>query len=338
MVDKSLYKKNQIHAFKSLTFRHFLVFIKNVPTVIFTLMVPLAIFLIYVLFLRPMETSQIKDALLNVMPEVIDNKDLLKQFYSLADSWMISGVLAVSCITVSLNTNYIFVKDKEGGMNKDMVSSPIDSKVIVLSYFTFNFMVTFITNLLVYFICMIYLACYQIYMISFLDFVAIIGVLLLSSISASLITHFICSFIHSDAVMAPVVAIVSAAVGFLIGAYLPGDMMPRAIQSLTGFFPGTYSAGLFRNYMMSTPIERLLSDSSISMDLDQISQVVSDFNIKITPEKQVNVFIDFFSLEVNTGYMTLIIFSFIVVFLFLNLFFSNRNGFLKMVKEKVNRK
>ncbi len=326
--------KHQLSAFWSLTCRHMLVFLKNIPTVIFTLMVPLAIFAIYILFLRPMETGQIKASLESLLPEVVENETLLHQFYSLADSWMIAGVLAVSCITVSLNTNYILVKDKENGINKDMVSSPIDSRVIVLSYFTFNFVVTFIMNLIVYCIAMIYLACYQIYMISSLDFFATIGVMLLSSISAALITHFICNFINSDAVMAPIVAIFSAAIGFLIGAYLPGDMMPAGIQSLTGFFPGTYSAGLFRNYMMSTPIEKLLSDPAMAAHVDEIREVVHSFNIDISTGNQVNVYIDFFGVHVNTGVMTLILLAAIVVFLVLNLIISKKNNLFRFNRKE----
>lgn len=333
--------KNQWHAFLMLTVRHFLVFIKNIPTVIFTLMVPLAIFAIYVLFLRPMETQQIKETLDSLLPELSANDSLLKQFYSLADSWMIAGVLAVSCITVSLNINYIFVKDKENGMNKDMISSPIDPRTIVVSYFTFNFLVTFVINFLVFIICLIYLACYQIYMISVMDFFALIGIIILSSISASLITHFICTFINSEAVMSPIVAIFSAAVGFLIGAYLPGYMMPKPIQSLTGFFPGTYSAGLFRNYLMSTPIEKLLANPELANKKDLILQVVQDFNISIAEDNSVKVYIDFFGLKVNTFVMSLIIFGMIIIFLLLNFFFASKNNFIKNIKKekiKIQRK
>lgn len=326
--------KHQLSAFWSLTCRHMLVFLKNIPTVIFTLMVPLAIFAIYILFLRPMETGQIKASLESLLPEVIANESLLHQFYSLADSWMIAGVLAVSCITVSLNTNYILVKDKENGINKDMVSSPIDSRVIVLSYFTFNFVVTFVMNFIVYCIAMVYLACYQLYMISVLDFFATVGVMLLSAISAALVTHFICNFINSDAVMAPIVAIFSAAIGFLIGAYLPGDMMPAGIQSLTGFFPGTYSAGLFRNYMMSTPIEKLLADPAMSSHVDEIKEVVHSFNIDISATNEVKVYIDFFGIHVDTGVMTLVLLGAIVVFLVLNLVISKKNNLFRFNRKE----
>ena len=57
--------------------------------------------------------------------------------------------------------------------------------------------------------------------------------------------------------LSALVAIFSAAIGFLIGAYFPVSMLPKGIEYLTSFFPGTYSASLFRNYLMSGPMEML---------------------------------------------------------------------------------
>ena len=118
--EKSL--PHQGYVFYSLTKRHLMVFFKNIPTVIFTLMVPLAIFGVYVVFLRQLETSTIKEALdslivkynssLGDSANALAYQEILKKIYGIADCWMIAGVLAVSCITVSLNTNYIVVDRK----------------------------------------------------------------------------------------------------------------------------------------------------------------------------------------------------------------------------------
>ena len=59
-MNKRNYVPNQPKAFWSLTKRHLLVFLKNVPSVIFTLMVPLTVLAVYIVFLRPMEVAQWK--------------------------------------------------------------------------------------------------------------------------------------------------------------------------------------------------------------------------------------------------------------------------------------
>lgn len=316
---------NQLSVFWFMTRRHLMVFFKNIPTVIFTLMVPLAIFAVYILFLRQMEISTIKES----MDQLIQSsgsslasdadayQDALRKIYGIADCWMISGVLAVSCITVSLNTNYLIVRDKESGIRRDFTSSPISSRTIVASYFAFNVIVTFAVNLIVYLICLLYLFLYGAYMISLLDFFAIIGVLLLSVMSASLITFFICSFIHTESVLSPVVAIFSAAIGFLIGAYLPGTMAPKYVNYITTFFPGTYSAGLLRNYFLTNPIIQLKDFLSGYGLNDVVTQLESQFTLNI----------DFFGNNVPPSIMGLVIFAFIGIFGVLDLTIASKNLF-----------
>lgn len=320
--------KNQVLVTIALTKRHFLVFIKNAPTVLFTLMVPMVILVVYALFLRPMELNQIKP----LLPEqLIANTEDVRKVYGLVDTWMFSGVLAVSCITVSLNTCCIQVQDKEKGVSKDFISSPIRSSSIMLSYFFFNMLVTFAVNLIVYFICLIYLVCYGAFLITASDFFAIIGIILFSTISASLITFFICSFIKNESVLSAMLAIFSAAIGFLIGAYLPSSMLPKGITFLTTFFPGTYSAGLFRNYFMSSQVsqlEDLLNSKYASYGANEIIE-----NIKSSFSFNLN----FFGEDVPPTSMVFAISVFIVIFLVLNLVFSS-SKYLNLSKVKLPKK
>ena len=51
--------------------------------------------------------------------------------------------------------------------------------------------------------------------------------------------------------------ILSAAIGFLIGAYMPVSMFPAAIQYFILFIPGTYSATILRNLFMNGAIAKI---------------------------------------------------------------------------------
>ena len=322
--------------FLTLVKRHFLVFFKNWVTIIFTLMVPLVILAVYALFLRPLEVDVIKEMIDTTTINIPSNIEFSNKVYALADSWMISGVLAVSCITVSINSCYLYVRDKESGVSRDFISSPISSRLIMLSYFFFNMIVTFVINIFVYIICLIYLLGYGAYMISVLDFFAIIGIILLSCLSASLLTFFICSFIKTESVLSPVVAIVSAAIGFLIGAYLPISMLPKSIAAITNFFPGTYSAGLLRNYFLQTPINQLkeaifnanlLSDGSISSDaLNFVNNLENSFTLDL----------NFFGQNVPSNVMVFVLFLFSGIFLVLNYLIATKN-FFKIKIKKIKR-
>jgi len=315
---------NKFSVLGALIKRHFLVFIKNWTTVLFTLMVPIAILLVYVLFLRPMEVSQIKGAFedYGASWDKLDPNDQ-KQIYGLVDTWMMAGILSVTCFTVSLNTNTILVRDKERGTNKDFISSPIDSKLITISYFTFNMIVTFAINLIVYIICLFWLIGYGGVNTNLLPGIkngfALLGVIILSTINASLQTFFICSFIKTESTMASITAIFSTIIGFLNGAYLPISMMPTSIQYLTEFFSGAYSAGLLRHYFMESPLENTLKMLTDTYG-GEYSKIANELANESFPST-----LEFFGQEVSTMWMSLTLFIFIIIFIVLNLFITPGN-------------
>lgn len=111
-----LYKKpNQLSVLYYLVKRHFKVFWKNHTLVLFSLMVPLVVLVVYVIFLRPMEVSQLDAAIKEGLGFEFDPENATKEALELvhkirgiADEWMIAGVLSVSCITVALNTEMLW--------------------------------------------------------------------------------------------------------------------------------------------------------------------------------------------------------------------------------------
>ena len=291
------------------------------------MMVPVVILAVYILFLRNMMIGSITSNMTDVFGKL--NIDDQQKIFALADSWMISGVLAVSCITVSLNTNYIMVRDKERGANKDFISSPISSRMVMYSYFAFNTLVCFVINFLVLCVCMIYLAAYGAFMISFVDFLALIGIILLSTMNAALLTFFICTFVNTESSLSSIVAIASAAVGFVIGAYFPANSMPSAIRYIMGFFPGTYSASLFRAYFMGGPMEQagqMLAQSGI----DGVGEILSSLQNELSFDMK------FFQWDVPIDIQAWVLAAFTGIFAVLNLAFTYRNfmKFPKLAKKK----
>ena len=321
---------NQFNTYLTLTKRHLMVFFKDWSTVLFTFMVPVITLVVYAVFLRSLETSQILKAMEEFVPST--DTEMVKSLQGVADSWMMGGILAVSCITVSLNTNFIMIRDRQNGVSKDMMSSPIKPTTILLSYYTFNVFVTFVINLLVYFICLVWLAFIPSFNLSAWNFFGTIGVILISTISAAFVTILVCSFISKESTMAPVVAIFSAAIGFIIGAYIPTGMLGSAtwIGYITMFFPGTYSAGLFRYFMMKEQTDYMIAkllERGVSQETID-SALTNNFSFEL----------DFFTHKVGQSYMLLAIIVFVVFFLVLNILFTQRN-YLKLshIRKKKNK-
>ena len=246
-----------INVFYQLTKRHFLVFFKNKIRVFYTMMVPLIIIAVYIVFLRQLELNTVKNILLEENVLISEGSSEMKMIESVVDSWMLSGILTLSTITISIQTNNIIINDKENGVNRDFASSPISRNFLIGSYFVFNFIVTLLICLIVLVICLLYLAFMGEFHLNFVDILEILGVLILSTITSTLMTIFICSFIKKESTLASIIAIFSAVAGFLIGAYMPLSMFHPILRNVCCFVPGTYSCGMMRFAFMDTGLNEL---------------------------------------------------------------------------------
>lgn len=233
--------KNDLRVFGALIKRGLRVFYSDKAGVMFSMMAPIIILVLYILFLGEVQTSSIESVINEFGVTLQDG--ILRSY---VDGWMLAGVMAVSCITVSFTSQGMMVQDRERGVVADMLSAPVKRGVLSISYLFYNFVVTLITCSVVLVIAFIYLAIAGWYL-SVAQVFKIIAMTLMSVLSASLFSSIVCGFIRTGNVHSAIIGIMSAAIGFLIGAYMPVSTFPKAIQYLILFIPGTYSAGVFRN-------------------------------------------------------------------------------------------
>ena len=298
--------------FFQLTRRHLLVFFKNKVRVLYTLLVPVIIFVVYIFFLRGMELDMVER---NLPAGLTLTPTLHKYIAAVIDSWMLSGITAISVITVSLQTNNVFVQDKENGVNRDFASSPIHRNILIGSYFLFNFIVTMIICLIFLIVCGIYLACMGEFMLTFANVLTILAVLFYTTVAATLLTVFVASFVKKEATMASIEAIFSTAIGFLIGAYMPFGMLPDKMQwveNVCMFIPGTHGCALLRYAFMDTPFKELsayVGTLGIEGTGELIADVSRNFGYELT----------FFGVSVSPQWQALANAVFIVIFLALNI-------------------
>ncbi|MDE5565438.1 MAG: hypothetical protein K2I77_00480, partial [Anaeroplasmataceae bacterium] len=100
-------KNLSVTVFFQLTKRHFLVFFKNKIRVFYTMIVPFILIAVYICFLRTLELSTVQNMLYEFGLE--STKELDHHIHTLIDSWMMSGLIAFSTITISIQTNKIII-------------------------------------------------------------------------------------------------------------------------------------------------------------------------------------------------------------------------------------
>lgn len=251
--------KNDIKTLFSLVKRGIKIFLTDKATVFFSLLAPLIILMLYVLFLGDIQMDSL-EGYMNGMPV---EKSVLR---GVVDSWMLSGVFAVSAITVSFSAMHLNIADRETGVYSDMLVSPVKRGILSFSYIIYNFVVTVLILAVILVIAFIYLAACGSWFLTAADVFSIIGCLILSAFSASVISTIFAMFIKTQSAHGAIVGILSAAIGFLIGAYMPISMFPKFIQYLILFIPGTYSAAILRELFMNGAIAEIAKISPYAAD------------------------------------------------------------------------
>lgn len=305
--------------FLMLTKRHLLVFFKNKVRLMYTLLVPVIIFAVYLLFLRGLELSMAAGILSDygVTRDSIGNdafEALSIHIGTLIDSWMLSGIIGLSTVTVALQTNTVIVEDKGSGVNRDFASSPIPRGVLIASYFFYNFLVSALICIAFWVICLVYLAAAGEFMIPMSRVILSLAVMLFSVVASTLITVFICSFVKSEGTMMSIVAIFSTAVGFLIGAYMPLGMMPVWVQGICAFIPGTYACSLLRYAFLEMPLIQLTAFAGgLNLDAGTINEMLEVL------KNNFGYTLNFFGVPVEPQFQALALTLFTLLFLGLNI-------------------
>lgn len=250
---------NDIKTLCSLVKRGIKIFLTDKATVFFSMLAPLIILMLYLLFLGDIQMNSVK-GYMNGVP--IDDSVIR----ATVDSWMLAGVVAVSAITVSFSAMHLNIADRETGVNADMLVSPVKRRILSLSYLVYNLIITVIILMIVIVIAFVFLAASGSWYLSAGDAFLIIACGIISALSASIISTICAIFIKTQSAHGAIVGILSAAIGFLIGAYMPISMFPDAIQYIVLFIPGTYSSAILRNLFMNGAIDKIAEVSPQAAD------------------------------------------------------------------------
>ncbi len=211
----------------------------------FTAMIaPLILLLLFITFLG----NVYSDSFLSGIPKGITvPEELLSGFVG---GWLLSSLLAVSCITVAFTANMIMVQDKVNGTYADVTIAPVKSWILSLSYYISTALITAIICLLATGIGFIYLKHVGWYL-SASDILYVLTDVVLLVLFGTAFSSVICSVIQSQGGMTAVTTIISASYGFLCGAFMPIASFSDGIQKFIKYLPGTYGTALLHNHFMN---------------------------------------------------------------------------------------
>ncbi len=233
--------------------RHLLMFFRNKADVFFSFLSVLIVLGLYVFFLQDMTVANVK----SIIGQDVAGVD------ALIHAWLFAGLSAISTMTLSIGLLSRMVSDKEKKVFNDFLVAPIKRHELFLSYILSTFIVVVCISLFTLALGQIVIVISDGSWFSFIQWIRIVGVLLLVSISSIMMMLFIISFINTESVLSFLSTIVGTLIGFVIGAYIPIGVMPSAVAIFSNLLPIAHGAALLRQVLMQPSIDVVFANAPV---------------------------------------------------------------------------
>ncbi|MBQ7707428.1 MAG: ABC transporter permease [Lachnospiraceae bacterium] len=241
--------------FLGLTKRNLLIYFKDRQSVIFSMLTSIIVLVLYLLFLKQSFVDAVESALKG-FENLVDKQDV----DTLANCILLVGIIGSALITVPYNCLSTIVNDRENKIDYDISATPLKRWQIVLSYFTSATISAFIMSSVVLSIGLLVLQSQGDLYISTSNIVYSYALALLGSVSATAFFMLIMLFFKTSSASGAFFGMLSAACGFIIGAYIPLSQFSNGIQTFCNIFPGTGVTVMYRNTILNGLLDKINAD------------------------------------------------------------------------------
>ena len=231
--------------FRGLTRRNLLIYFKDKQAVLFSLLTSIIVFVLYLLFLRKNYESVILSGA-KAFGGIVTKRDVKL----LSAGILLAGLMGSSSITVCYSTLTTLVSDRQQKIDYDICATPTKRWQIILSYFTASFISAVVMTWLILTFGLIATRLQGSLRLGLSDVLKLYGLTVLSSLSATSLFLPLMLMFKSTSAAGAFFGILSAAAGFVIGAYMPISEFSPAVRSFCGIFPGTGLTSLYRSALM----------------------------------------------------------------------------------------
>lgn len=256
--------------FIGLTKRNMLVYFKDRQAVIFSLLTSIIVFTLYMLFLRNMYVDMLNNSL-EELKDFIEGTDV----EGFINGFLLVGIMGSALITVPYNCLSTLVGDKERKIDYDILATPIRRGMIILSYFVAAALSTCIMTTLIMSVGLVTISFLGNLYMSAAMVLRCFGVVILGSISSTAFFIIFMMFFKSTSASGAFFGILSAASGFVIGAYIPVSEFSGTVQTVCNFFPASHVTVMLRKVILTGVVDHM-SDTLNGLDNGQLQKGLSE--------------------------------------------------------------
>lgn len=232
--------------FMGFTRRNLLIYFKDKLAILFSLLTSIIVFVLYLLFLK----GTFVDAFTGTM-RGLENLVSSGDIDVFVNGILLSGILGSAMITVPYTCLQTIVKDRESGVDSDICSTPLKRWKIILSYFTASSICSFIMTSVILTIGLVIMSFSGEMHLNVAAVLSAYGLMLLGSVSSTALFMVILLFFKSSSTSTAFFGILSAASGFVIGAYIPLSQFSGGVQTFCNLFPASHITSMIKNVLLS---------------------------------------------------------------------------------------
>lgn len=228
----------------TLTLRNIRVYGRDRLSVFFSFLSVIIVLVLYALFLGRIQVEDIRR-----------NVGDIPGISFLINSWLMSGLLGINCITVALGALGTMVYDQEHKRFDDFLVAPVNRAAVVVSYLLSAVVITFVINLLALVAIEGFIALDGGDLLTPANLLQVVGLLALNAAVASCVLYLPVSFVRTGSVYGVVSTVLGTLIGFFTGVYVPLGALGEGVQRFVLLVPFSHGAALLRQAFCRQPLE-----------------------------------------------------------------------------------
>ena len=229
--------------------RNLLLFFKDWQSILFSLLTSIIVLVLYLLFLKGTFVVAINKEMEQYpgLASMVSEKDI----DMFANLLLLTGILGSAMISVPFSCITTLVRDRANKVDYDILATPMKRGQIIFAYFVSAVLSSTLLTGIILTIGLVGIRMQGNIYMNASQVVKAFSIVALGSISASAIFMIIVLFFKSVSACEAFFGILSAASGFVIGAYIPISQFSNGVQTVCNLFPASQITIMLRNMLLN---------------------------------------------------------------------------------------
>ena len=235
--------------------RNLLLFFKDWQSILFSLLTSIIVLVLYLLFLKGTFVRAMQSAMEQYpgLASMVSEKDI----DIFANLLLLTGILGSAMISVPFSCITTLVRDRANKVDYDILATPIKRGQIIFAYFVSAVLSSTLLTGIILTIGLVGIRMQGNIYLNASQVIKAFSIVALGSISASAIFMIIVLFFKSVSACEAFFGILSAASGFVIGAYIPISQFSNEVQTVCNLFPASQITIMLRNILLNGLLEHI---------------------------------------------------------------------------------